>query len=81
MYETSSTVSWLRTSQSEPARTAVLPMTMAAFARLLLYIFSMKHDDGDRRAHEQRHPQAGLAEEHMIEGIGIEVHQGEHHDR
>jgi hypothetical protein len=34
--------------------------------------------DGHRRAHEERHPHAGLAEPAVIQGERVQVHQPEH---
>lgn len=42
MYDTSSTVSWLRTSHGATANTATLPSVMAMLMRSSVYIFSMK---------------------------------------
>ena len=40
-----------------------------------------QHDDGHRRTHHQGHVGSCLAEVHVVELVGVQVHQAEHDDR
>jgi hypothetical protein len=37
-----------------------------------------QHDECHRGTHQQCHPHPGLAEHHVLKGVGVQVHQAEH---